>query len=80
MHFDSLISKSFSLSSLFTLLFFFFYFGFSFCYLFGRVERRIIEMAERLREAEGHVVHEGAEALEEATASERIEARTARVR
>ncbi len=48
--------------------------------VFGRVERRIIEMAEKLREAEGHVVHEVAEPLDEGAASERIEGRSARGR
>jgi predicted ATP-dependent protease len=38
--------------------------------VFGRVERRIIEMAEKLKEAEGHVVAEAAEAIEEAAAAE----------
>jgi hypothetical protein len=38
--------------------------------VFGRVERRIIEMAEKLREAEGHVVAEAAESMEEAAAGE----------
>ena len=33
--------------------------------VFGRVERRIIEIAERLREAEGHAHHEGRESLED---------------
>jgi predicted ATP-dependent protease len=33
--------------------------------VFGRVERRIIEIAERLREAEGHAHHDGHEALED---------------
>src|SRR5579884_3762130 len=35
--------------------------------VFGRVERRIIEIAEKLREAEGHVAHDAAESLEETT-------------
>jgi predicted ATP-dependent protease len=34
--------------------------------VFGRVERRIIEIAEKLREAEAHAVAEAAEVLEEA--------------
>jgi predicted ATP-dependent protease len=38
--------------------------------VFGRVERRVIEIAERLREAEGHAVAEAAEAIEEAAAAE----------
>jgi predicted ATP-dependent protease len=33
--------------------------------VFGRVERRIIEIAEKLREAEGHAGGDGGEALEE---------------
>ncbi len=33
--------------------------------VFGRVERRIIEIAERLREAEGHAHHDGHETLED---------------
>jgi predicted ATP-dependent protease len=33
--------------------------------VFGRVERRIIEIAERLREAEGHARHEGHETLDD---------------
>jgi predicted ATP-dependent protease len=49
--------------------------------VFGRVERRIIEIAERLREAEGHIVHEAAEAMEEAsTGRDRIEQSSARRR
>jgi predicted ATP-dependent protease len=35
--------------------------------VFGRVERRIIEMAEKLREAEGHPGHDVAEVIEEVT-------------
>jgi predicted ATP-dependent protease len=38
--------------------------------VFGRVERRIIEIAEKLREAEGHIVAEAAEAIEEAASSD----------
>jgi len=38
--------------------------------VFGRVERRIIEMAERLREAQGHVITEAAEPMDEAAAGE----------
>jgi len=41
--------------------------------VFGRVERRIIEIAEKLREAEGHVVHEVAEAHEETVAAEAMD-------
>jgi predicted ATP-dependent protease len=48
--------------------------------VFGRVERRIIEIAEKLREAEGHLVAEAAEAMEEAAAGEGIEGRNARRR
>jgi predicted ATP-dependent protease len=48
--------------------------------VFGRVERRIIEIAEKLREAEGHVVHESAEALEEGSAADSMEGGSVRVR
>jgi predicted ATP-dependent protease len=48
--------------------------------IFGRVERRIIEIAEKLREAEGHVVHESGDALEEGSGSDGIEGRSARRR
>jgi predicted ATP-dependent protease len=48
--------------------------------VFGRVERRIIEIAEKLREAEGHIVHEAAEALEEASAGDSMEGGAVRVR
>jgi len=48
--------------------------------VFGRVERRIIEIAERLREAEGHMVAEAAEVLEEAGAGDGIEAGAVRRR
>jgi predicted ATP-dependent protease len=48
--------------------------------VFGRVERRIIEMAERLREAEGHGPHEIAESLEEVGAGDSIEGGSARIR
>ena len=48
--------------------------------VFGRVERRIIEIAEKLREAEGHLVAEAAEAIEEATTGEGREAGSARRR
>jgi predicted ATP-dependent protease len=41
--------------------------------VFGRVERRIIEIAEKLREAEGHLVAEAAEAMEEAAAADGME-------
>jgi len=48
--------------------------------IFGRVERRIIEMAERLREAEGHGAHEIAESLEEVGSGDGIEGGSARIR
>ena len=48
--------------------------------VFGRVERRIIEIAERLREAEGHVVHEAPEPLDEGAAGDRLEGPSARGR
>jgi predicted ATP-dependent protease len=48
--------------------------------VFGRVERRIIEMAEKLREAEGHPAHEVAEALEDASSADGIEGGSARMR
>jgi predicted ATP-dependent protease len=48
--------------------------------VFGRVERRIIEIAERLREAEGHAPIEAAEALEEGASREVIEGGSARGR
>jgi predicted ATP-dependent protease len=41
--------------------------------VFGRVERRIIEIAEKLREAESHMVAEAAEAIEEASAADPID-------
>jgi predicted ATP-dependent protease len=41
--------------------------------VFGRVERRIIEIAEKLREAEGHLIAEAAEALEDPTTGDGIE-------
>jgi predicted ATP-dependent protease len=46
--------------------------------LFGRVERRIIEIAEKLREAEGHFVADTAEAIEDAAAGEPKDAPKAR--
>ena len=46
--------------------------------VFGRVERRIIEIAERLREAEGHAPLEAAEALEEGATREAMEGGSAR--
>ena len=48
--------------------------------VFGRVERRIIEMAERLREAEGHGGHEVVESLDEVGPGDRIEGGSARIR
>jgi predicted ATP-dependent protease len=48
--------------------------------VFGRVERRIIEMAERLREAEGHPGGGAAEVIEDVGAGDVIEARNARMR
>ncbi len=38
--------------------------------VFGRVERRLIEIAERLREAEGHVHHEAHETHEDVSSTE----------
>ncbi|MDP9000022.1 MAG: AAA family ATPase [Myxococcota bacterium] len=48
--------------------------------VFGRVERRIIEIAEKLREAEGHLAAEAAETMEEAAAGEAREGGNARRR
>ncbi|HEY1695425.1 MAG TPA: ATP-binding protein [Polyangiaceae bacterium] len=48
--------------------------------VFGRVERRVIEIAEKLREAEGHVAVEAAEVLEEASAGDGIDGSTVRRR
>jgi predicted ATP-dependent protease len=48
--------------------------------VFGRVERRIIEMAEKLREAEGHAAPDAAEAIEEVGAADVIEGGSARRR
>jgi predicted ATP-dependent protease len=48
--------------------------------VFGRVERRLIEIAEKLREAEGHAPHEPTEVLEEGATGERIERQSARRR
>jgi predicted ATP-dependent protease len=48
--------------------------------VFGRVERRIIEIAERLREAEGHVVHHDVgDAIEDAASGDVLEHASARV-
>jgi predicted ATP-dependent protease len=46
--------------------------------VFGRVERRIIEIAEKLREAEGHFAAEASDSIEEATAGDGIEGGKAR--
>ncbi len=48
--------------------------------IFGRVERRIIEMAEKLREAEGHVAHDGGEGIEDTGGPEGIENAGTRMR
>ena len=48
--------------------------------VFGRVERRIIEIAERLREAEGHLPPEAAEGIEEGPPGEGREGGKARGR
>ncbi|HEX3772447.1 MAG TPA: AAA family ATPase [Polyangiaceae bacterium] len=48
--------------------------------VFGRVERRIIEMAEKLREAEAHGFHEVAEVIDDSGISEGIEGGSARTR
>jgi predicted ATP-dependent protease len=48
--------------------------------VFGRVERRIIEMAEKLREAEGHAVHEAAESIDDVGGGDGIEGHSARIR
>ena len=48
--------------------------------VFGRVERRIIEIAEKLREAEGHVSHDVADGLEEAGGGESLQGPSARRR
>jgi len=46
--------------------------------VFGRVERRIIEIAEKLREAEGHVVHEPGDGLDDGASNDGIEGPSAR--
>jgi predicted ATP-dependent protease len=46
--------------------------------VFGRVERRIIEIAEKLREAEGHAGHEGADPHDEGGPPEGPEGPSAR--
>jgi len=48
--------------------------------VFGRVERRIIEIAEKLREAEGHMLAEAAEAIEDGGGGEAIEGGSVRRR
>jgi predicted ATP-dependent protease len=48
--------------------------------VFGRVERRIIEIAEKLREAEGHVSHDAVDGLEEAGGGESLQGPSARRR
>jgi predicted ATP-dependent protease len=49
--------------------------------VFGRVERRIIEIAERLREAEAHAFHHDApEPLDDASAADVMEGGNVRVR
>jgi hypothetical protein len=48
--------------------------------VFGRVERRIIEIAERLREAEGHHAAEVPEGMEEVAAGEGMEGGSVRRR
>jgi len=48
--------------------------------VFGRVERRIIEIAERLRQAEGHVAHDPSDGHEEGVRADRIEEHNARRR
>jgi predicted ATP-dependent protease len=48
--------------------------------VFGRVERRIIEIAERLRQAEGHAHHESADGRDDIGRAEPMEGATARKR
>jgi len=48
--------------------------------VFGRVERRIIEIAEKLREAEGHISHDASDGHEEGAGPDRIEGHNARKR
>jgi predicted ATP-dependent protease len=48
--------------------------------VFGRVERRIIEIAERLRDAEGHPSHDAVDGLADSTHSDVVEGPTARRR
>jgi predicted ATP-dependent protease len=53
---------------------------FSAASVFGRVERRLIEIGEKLREAEGHTAHPAAEALEDIVGGDAMEAGSARRR
>ncbi|MGO9839134.1 MAG: Lon protease family protein [Polyangiaceae bacterium] len=53
---------------------------FSAASVFGRVERRLIEIGEKLREAEGHAAHPAAEALEDIVGGDAMEAGSARRR
>ena len=48
--------------------------------VFGRVERRIIEIAERLREAEAHAFHDAQEITEESSSADVIEGGSVRGR
>jgi predicted ATP-dependent protease len=48
--------------------------------VFGRVERRLIEIGEKLREAEGHAVHAAPDALEDVVGGEGLDAGSARRR
>jgi len=48
--------------------------------VFGRVERRIIEIAEKLREAEGHASHDVADGLEEVGGGDSLQGPSARRR
>jgi predicted ATP-dependent protease len=48
--------------------------------VFGRVERRLIEIGEKLREAEGHGVHAPAEVLDDVAGGDGMEAGSARRR
>jgi len=48
--------------------------------VFGRVERRLIEIGEKLREAEGHAVHVAAEPLDDVVGGDGMEAGSARRR
>jgi predicted ATP-dependent protease len=46
--------------------------------VFGRVERRIIEIAERLRDAEGHPGHEVSDGRDDSARSDALEGSSAR--